>query len=146
MRQTVDMVLKGGTRIYIGRGNTNRIIFKNKYIDYDKERGSSFWCYNDEEVITNYLRDFYDGKFKEVTTIGKIEPDLNFVLMPKGAECIRELGSDSRGVGSYDSNYMRIEYDLQVDGGYGTSFICFELDEEETEDFIAQWLGIKKRI
>lgn len=143
MKHAINVILKDGTEIRITK--ENKLIFKNKYLNFDVDFGNSWFCYGDEECIETAFTSFINGELKKVTITGKIEPDLNFVLMPKGAKPIRELGTDFlNDEHKYDCNSMRIELDLCLNGVYGGSFFVVELNEEETEEFISQWLGVKK--
>lgn len=142
MKHEINLILKDGTEIQITR--ENRLIFKNRYLNFDVDFGNTWFCYGDEEGIEAAFKSFMNGELTKVTITGKIEPDLTFVLMPKGAKTIRELGDSFFDDLYYDCNSMRIELDLCLKGAYGGSFFVVELNEEETEEFINQWLGIKK--
>ncbi len=140
MKNEINMVLSDGTQLLFTM--QNRIVVKNRFLNYDLEHGESFFCYLDEDFIEKAFYDFITNKLKKITVVGTTDPDLTFVLMPRGVEKEREMG-DSLNIDK-DASVMKIELDLCVDGAYGGSFWSYCLNEDETVEFISQWLGLKE--
>lgn len=143
MRPRFNMTLIDGTELVMD--GANGIYIHNRFVNYNINYNGTFFCYNDKDIIDSAFQDFMAGKFKEVEVVTKIEPDLTFVLMPKGAKVIRGLGEEFPKDCVYDYDSMRIEFDLCVDGAFGGSFYVMELSEDETKEFIEKWLDIDKK-
>lgn len=121
-----------------------RVVVHNEIIHYDK---SHLFCYGDVQGITDGLVKLVIGELNEVTAVGTADPDLTFVLYPKGAKVVRDEGegfhlTDFQGnplIRYYESNTMKIELDLCLNGVYGEQFWTMQLSEKETEEFATQW-------
>ena len=135
----------GDTEFSIDRkGGKYRVVVHNDIIHYDK---TLLFCYGDVEGITDGLAKLVMGELNEVIAVGTADPDLTFVLYPKGANVVRDEGdgyhpTDFQGnplIRHYESNTMKIELDLCLNGVYGEQFWTKQLSEQETEEFATQW-------
>ena len=128
-----------------------RFAIHNRYINYDLT--TCFFCIDDISMISEGLSKLINSELREVSAVGTTDPNLNIILCPKGAQVIREAGEnfgraqkfiDGKIVEfdeHYESNFIILEFDLCVDGCYGVQHWTASLTEEETEDFITQWLS-----
>ena len=139
MKHEINMVLQDGTQLLFSK--ENRLVVKNKYINYDVDFGDCFFCYGDEESIEYTFKEFIAGKLNKITVIGTTDPYLTFILMPNGVKGEREMGSSD--ILEEDGFCMKIELDLCANGAFGGSFWCYCLNEDETKEFINQWLGLE---
>ncbi|MCM1367255.1 MAG: hypothetical protein NC184_00350 [Roseburia sp.] len=143
---TLKMIFDDGTKFtMIRNGGEYRLIVHNDIVYYDR---THLFCYGDIENITNGLGMLVSDNLEEVTVVGTADPDISFVLCPKGVKAIRDDGEaayykDMDGnikEQFYQSNIMKIELDLCTDGVYGVQFWSIYLDEEETNNFATQWV------
>lgn len=141
---TVKMVFDGTEFSIERKDGEYRVIVHNDFVHYDK---THLFCYGDVQGITDGLAKLVIGELNEVTAVGTVDPDLTFVLYPKGAKVVRDEGdgfhpTDIQGnplIRHYESNTMKIELDLCLNGVYGEQFFTMRLSEQETEEFAAQW-------
>lgn len=139
MKEAVSLILENGTEITIE--GADRISVQNEYVNYDSRFFGAMFCEGDKPYIYKVFQDFINGRLKEVTAVGTTDPDLTFVLFPRGAKVIREEGKEFySSEWQYTGNIMKIELDMCINGIYGETFWIGYLNEKETADFINQWL------
>lgn len=141
---TIKMVFDDTEFLFERKDGEYRVIVHNDIVHYDK---THLFCDGDVEGITDGLAKLVVGELNEVTAVGTVDPDLTFVLYPKGAKVVRDEGDGFRStdlqgnplIRHYESNTMKIELNLCLNGVYGEQFWTMQLSEQETEEFATQW-------
>lgn len=142
----LNIQFEDGTEFIIEKMDQSeyRVVVHNKFIHYEKQL--LLFCDGDRQEIADGLAQLVYGNLKEVKTVGTTEPDLTFVLCPKGAKVIRcesDVIQDNCIIAReeyYGENTLKIELDLCIGGVFNVQYWTRWLTAEETEEFATQWV------